>query len=330
MEIKSLAETERNRRADLTFLQVLVAVYDDPEFRLEIRPLHPAWREAELYPNGDAPPRWNARTPYGIRQWFTFTPAGIRAGAAHARLLAECYEVYMGVLPRVGRTGKQENVDQSLWLWSDIDGGFDGVEGAYRLLRASGLPTPHMIVISGNGLHCYWCLSEVVEFADIDDRFRFKMLLKRLCNAIGGREPNAHADSSRADVASILRVPETFNNKRGEQPKPVTLDAFTPDAPAYSLTWWQAHLPALPAPRPQPTYAADPMAVSAGLLDWARRPVPEGDRHKTLCAAAVWLIRDMGIGRPVVLDLLQMKTSASPGGRTITRAELEAILSWVK
>ena len=47
-------------------------------------------------------------------------------------------------------------------------------------------------------------------------------------------------------------------------------------------------------------------------------------------AAAAWLIRDVGIDRGQTLELLSLKVAASPGSRPITRAELEAVLSWVK
>jgi hypothetical protein len=187
-----------------------------------------------------------------------------------------------------------------------------------------------MVVVSGNGLHVYWRLAEVVVLPDSEARGRFKQVLHRLCKAIGGTAPGAHADCSRAEVASILRVPGTRNNKRRERPKAVRLEAFTPAAETHSLNWWRAYLPTLPAPRAAKPCGGDPMAVSAGLLRWAKEPVREGDRHKTLCAAAAWLIRDVGIERGQVLELLSLKAAASPGSRTITRAELEAVMSWVK
>jgi len=301
----------------ITFLYSLFDGYADDTLRAEIRPRPPVWRE-------------QAPIQYGLRRWYPLTQAALRAMARHAVSLAASYDVYCGVLPRVGHQGTQQAVTAARWLWCDIDGGSAGVEGARKLLASADVPAPHMVVISGNGLHVYWRLSEVVPLPDPDARSRFKLLLQRLCRAIDGEAPGAHADSSRADVASILRVPGTRNNKRTDQPRGVLLDTFQPDAEVHSYTWWRANLPALPAPPPPKQYSSDPMKVAAGLLRWAEKPYPEGKRHKDFVAAAAWLIRDVGIDRAQALELLTIKASVSPGQRMLTAAELEACVKWVR
>lgn len=312
-----------------TFLTTLFADYPtDGDLRLEIRPLWPAWRKEEFYPDGDAPWYWACDTPSGTREWFRLTPQGIDIAVWHSLRLAVPFEVYMGVLPRVGRHGKQENVSLAGWLWCDVDGGTEGVEGARRILAAANLPEPTMIIVSGGGLHVYWRLSEIWALPDADVRFRFKMLLKRLCLKIGGDSPAAHADSSRADTASILRVPETNNNKLKDAPRVVTLDHYAPDAASYPLCWWAARLPALPAPPPPSTVYADTVKSCEGLMRWARKPLPEGKRHQDLVSAAAWLIRDQHIAKTVALDLLCLKAAASFGTRRIPREELEAMIEW--
>src|SRR5690349_19846373 len=113
------------------FFQTLFTPYTpDNTLRLEIRPLHPIWRKEELYPNGDAPYWWASQTPWGTREWFRLTEQGFAGAARHALSLATRYEVYVGVLPRLGRKGKQENVDRAFCLWCDLDGGIDGLTGA--------------------------------------------------------------------------------------------------------------------------------------------------------------------------------------------------------
>src|SRR5205823_2263799 len=104
-------------------------------------------------------------------------------------------------------------VDRAAWLWCDLDGGNEGPEGAARLLRESGLPEPDIIVASGNGIHCYWQLSGAVPLTDQSERDRFECVLKRVVKKIGGTAPGPHADSSRADLASVLRPPGTVNHK---------------------------------------------------------------------------------------------------------------------
>lgn len=300
--------------AALRFLHALFAPYTDTEaLRLEVRCLAPQWDEKRVKP-------WP-------RRWFRLEAA---SGAVAACLrYAGAWETYVGVLPRVGEAGTQEAVSVASWLWCDVDGGIEGVEGSLRRLQAADVPEPPMIVVSGNGVHAYWRLAEPITLPDRDARYRFKQVLQRLCKAIGGEAPAAHADPSRADTASILRVPGTFNRKQQDAPRPVTLHHFAPETEARSLTWWRAHLPALPAPKSKPaTTFTDPLHSGEGLLRWARTPYPEGHRHRDLAGAAAWLVRDVGLSKPLAQELLTLKAQVSPGNRPITPEEVEAIIRW--
>jgi hypothetical protein len=311
-----------------SFLTAMFAPYQGAnDLRLEVRPLWPAWMQAILYPEGGAPYYWASHT--GWREWFVLNETGICGAVRHALRLSEKFETYFGVLPRVGRRGTKEDVRAAGWLWADVDGGDGEVDGALDLVGRSALPAPHIRVVSGGGLHCYFRLSEVVRLDDAEERRRFKELLKRLCRAIGGTSPAPHADSSRADTASILRVPGTLNNKRQTEPRPVTLLHFDLDAEAKSFAWWGANLPALPAPPAKPLAVnASPMAQAEGLLKWARTPYPEGKRHKDLASAAAWLVRTVGLPKPQAEELLLIKAQASPGMRTITPDEVRGIVQW--
>lgn len=248
------------------FLAALMAPYPaDTELRLEIRPLWPEWKQAELYPNDEPPWYWRSQT--GMRQWFPLSAPD--AAAHHAVRAAERTDVYMGVLPRLGRKGGQADVPVAAWLWSDVDGGAEGWEGSVALVKASGLPLPHLAVMSGGGCHCYWRLSSPVALSDESDRKVFKDLLQRLCRAIGGEKAGAHADSSRADSASILRIPETQNWKRQHEPREVRLLRCKMELEAQRLAWWGALLPA----KPVPTYSPAP------LMPGEERPLPPKAEH---------------------------------------------------
>jgi putative DNA primase/helicase len=112
-------------------------------------------------------------------------------------------------------------------LWLDIDVGDKKAEEhkGYTTQRAAllalqsfcaktGLPLPTVVVSSGYGLHVYWTVSEFVPAA------RWRQMasnLKALASCHGFL-----ADPSRtADIASVLRVPGTFNYKDRANPRPV-------------------------------------------------------------------------------------------------------------
>ncbi len=321
-------------RHTLLFLTALFSNYSAEGLDLEMRPLHPVWRESELYPGGNAPANWQSFTLYGIRQWYPLTAQGIEAAAKHALAIARRYEVYFGVLPRHKRGGKRNDVPFANVLWCDVDGGNGTPQDCLALVlshvRAGRLPAPDVIVGSGGGCHCYWRLKEPVPFHSDADRREFKELLKRLVETIGGEVPGVHADSSRADIASVLRVPGTLNNKIQGKPRPVELLHLDASPDPLSYTEWLELLPApaKPAQREYSPFRADVPESYSGLLRWASEGYSEGKRHQDLTGAAAWLVRDVGVPKSVALELLKMKAQNSLGQRIITFDELEAILQW--
>ena len=132
-----------------------------------------------------------------------------------AELLQEKFNVYFACAkykdPKEGRI--QPNGDLLKAFWIDVDCGLgkpyaDQTEGLSALKEFCAkvhLPLP-TIVNSGNGIHAYWRLTNVI------DRLQWKPVaerLKALCE-----EHEFFADPTRtADNASILRVPETLNFK---------------------------------------------------------------------------------------------------------------------
>lgn len=113
-------------------------------------------------------------------------------------------------------------------FWFDIDCGEDkatsgrgyATEADARIALEqfccnAGLPQPTYIVYSGGGLHAYWVLDAFVDRVTWQTYAgKFKSLTKAL---------NFLADDCRtADIASVLRIPGTFNYKY-VPPRPVTL-----------------------------------------------------------------------------------------------------------
>jgi hypothetical protein len=150
-------------------------------------------------------------------------------------LLAEDYDVYFACAKY--ETDKSRTTDNVLAVksfWLDIDCGAgkpyatqaDGLSALKEFCTSAGLPRP-TIVNSGRGLHVYWPLTADIsrqEWAVVAKRF------KVVCH-----EHGLDADPSRtADVASILRMPETYNHKNDPPldvnlvhlSQPIEIDAF--------------------------------------------------------------------------------------------------------
>ena len=116
----------------------------------------------------------------------------------------------------------QPNAKYIKAFWLDIDCGEgkdypsqgEGLAALKNFCKATGLPKP-TVVNSGRGLHIYWRLSRIItaeEWKPVAERIKY------LCD-----EYDFHVDPSRtADLASILRVPETLNFK-DDPPKPVSI-----------------------------------------------------------------------------------------------------------
>jgi hypothetical protein len=133
------------------------------------------------------------------RERSSYLPAGgcgvLVRSAARARGRGE--ELFVTPLPRaVPEPGKRAARAGSV-VWVDIDGEPHGSElGRMAALR------PHLTVHSGGGLHCYWRLQREQEPGEIES------LNRRLCSLIGG-------DPSCTDRGRIMRLPGSFNGKRG-------------------------------------------------------------------------------------------------------------------
>ena len=113
----------------------------------------------------------------------------------------------------------------------------EGIEALQKFLASTNFTKPTVVVNSGRGLHAYWVLEQPIsreEWKPIAERF------KALC-----QEHKFEADPAvTADVARILRIPETLNFKDPGNPLPtkvlkagkrVSLSAFSEKLPVIDL-----------------------------------------------------------------------------------------------
>jgi len=121
-----------------------------------------------------------------------------------------------------GRTNVNASHLNSFFLDLDCGAGkpyadqAEGVAALKEFVKKSGLPKPSVIVNSGRGVHAYWVVEQPVEkreWRGLAEGF------KELCSAHG-----LHADPAvTADVARILRIPDTLNFKDPQNPQAVHL-----------------------------------------------------------------------------------------------------------
>lgn len=129
-------------------------------------------------------------------------------------------DVYFGCASyRDDSSRTKDNVQAAKTFWLDLDAGrgkpyksyTDAIAALGQFCTELNLPKP-TAVTSGNGVHAYWVLDEDItreEWEPVANQFKAITEAK-----------NLHADPSRtADIASILRIPGTFNYKNPQDPK---------------------------------------------------------------------------------------------------------------
>jgi len=140
-------------------------------------------------------------------------------------LVSNGYDAYYALAsfadPKEGRTAV--NASQLKSFFIDIDCGIgkpyadqaEGVTALKKFLKDTGLPKP-TVVNSGRGVHAYWILDEAIpssEWKPLAEKF------KALCD-----KHKLDADPAvTADLARILRIPDTLNFKNPEDPQNVSI-----------------------------------------------------------------------------------------------------------
>lgn len=152
-----------------------------------------------------------------VIQSFFPTIQELSDAATHADVGTDVYFGCASYKDDSSRT--KDNVQAVKAFWLDLDAGrgkpykssTDAVAALGQFCTDLGLPKPTAIT-SGNGVHAYWLLEEAItraEWEPVADQF------KRITEAKA-----LQADPSRtADIASILRIPGTFNYKNPQDPK---------------------------------------------------------------------------------------------------------------
>lgn len=149
------------------------------------------------------------RTAFGMRS-VHLAADGIRAAAGVVAQHSSLTDVYVGVLPRLQRGGKRDDlVPTGMVVWADCD-----TASSVAKLR-SAVPQPSVTVASGTrgNLHAYWLLEEPVSIDLIE------VANRRLAQLLG-------ADAASVDPARILRPPSV--NHKHLRPRPVRLIAWVP------------------------------------------------------------------------------------------------------
>lgn len=119
--------------------------------------------------------------------------------------------------PRRGR-GKASEVSAIPGLWSDVDYGQSGypddIDAALEVIRQIG-PQPSLIIHSGHGLQAWWLLHEPLDISDQVAQLlkRWNATLQTAAHVVGG-----WALDSVHDLARVMRVPGTYNNKHAPLP----------------------------------------------------------------------------------------------------------------
>lgn len=157
-----------------------------------------------------------------IEEVLGFTRWSMGKGRSHIGDLYYCTSLQNehGEVKPNGRFAAERSIDNAIssrLLFADVDKYPSKAEAAAAIkffCDTSGSPYPTALVDSGGGLHAYWSLPEPLargpwlELASKHDGLMNQYGLKH--------------DNISTDMARILRLPETFNYKRGE-PQPVVL-----------------------------------------------------------------------------------------------------------
>lgn len=137
-----------------------------------------------------------AKGPHGgmVQSWHS----NPQAAATDALSIAEHTDVYVGVLPRLRRSGGKDSVASASVVWVECD----SPHSVERVLSHE--HQPNMVICSSSGrCHAYWSLTRELTPEHIEQA------CKRLAWHLGG-------DMKATDSARILRVAGTRNHKRAE------------------------------------------------------------------------------------------------------------------
>jgi hypothetical protein len=127
-------------------------------------------------------------------------------------------DVYVGVLPRWRKGGRDNDVHTAATIWCDIDD-LDGLDQTATLAKVT------VAVRSGRGLHCYRRLKTTGIGTKPTEQREFVQLLERWMLTL-----SKAADIKCKNPSRILRIPGTLNWKNRDLPRLVELAKYPPEA----------------------------------------------------------------------------------------------------
>jgi hypothetical protein len=120
--------------------------------------------------------------------------------------------VWVGIAPRTAVNSTVPAVCRVLWV--DIDG--ISLDDLNDRLHVTGLPSPTMVIDSGNGYHVYWKLQSAATPDEI------RTYAKGVHEVLGGDVTH--------DPTRVMRLPGTWNFKNLDVPKPCSFVRSTKDS----------------------------------------------------------------------------------------------------
>lgn len=201
--------------------------------------------------------------------------------------------VFFGACPREERNGTKSSVKKVQCLWVDLDAKdfAGGKDEAWE--RIQNFIPPTVIIDSGHGFHCYWCLVEPTIIENKADLSKLERLNYLLAELLGG-------DKACAEIARVLRLPGTFNLKDLSNPQPVKIIELVSDR-RYSLSSFDPILSAFQKRNPLPATTNQP-----GWLESTLKGLRDGSRddcHRSY-SKVIGKLLHAGLRKEDVLELL--------------------------
>ena len=140
------------------------------------------------------------------------------------KLNEQGYGVYFAPCLRSERKGTAQSASYVPAIWVDIDCENDPTQREEALKKLDNFDLkPSVVIDSGGGWHAYWLLQEPYMLESDDNRTYSANLLKGLFQVLGGDEGYVKS------VASVMRLPDTFNTKPERKNACVQITNWHPD-----------------------------------------------------------------------------------------------------
>jgi hypothetical protein len=235
------------------------------------------------------------------KQFWTFAEDIGDLSAKVSILNKQGYGIFAGILPRSHNSGGEDtDCLPGRVLWADLDGGVTPKKAISRVARL-GMPTPTMVVNSGNGTHLYWQLNKKAYPAD-------------LSAAVYSLAVYLHGDLKVFNPSRVLRIPGFVNTKDSENPKNCEIISFD-ESLVYSLSELCSKFPATRIPVAQDeskrlggaSVSSDRFALLKTALNYLEKvpSMTEGSGRNNKAHELAKRLRDKGLSQDEVFIALR-------------------------